>query len=547
MTNPEFTNLKALFEQGNLKDLINEYKKMVKKETIQNLPEREQLIALYYFIRALGLIGNKTDLNYYFEKISQSPDLSKVNNNVLHQFLLNLSYLEYLGSITNQEDYDKSDNLLNAIPLEVQAKEYEMICIYLTKKAMYLTFNKNNKEKSYELMNQALSLIPDSNPSYIACHVLFVFGIICIQFNDIEKGLFYGEQAKEQAESIGAKERLIASLVTLSDYNIIKSDYKNINLSIDYLQKAIQLNEVVGRITHAKNNLASIYILKGELDKALQIIQSALSFYGESEALDHKSASYMLIGEIYYQQGEISKAKEYLVRTIELKAIDSSWNIETQYESLLRLCQISVEENDMEKANYYLEKIQYANQHIVDFRTTIYENLAKAIILKSSKRVKNRAKSQELLEDIINKPKMSMNFKTYAINHICELILANYLLLGDEEALVELQNYADILYDSGQDTQNYPIVIQALILKAKLKTIEENFDEATKMLEVANVFASERDLIGLENKISFEKLLINENFQNKAFQTGSKKDRLSMAKIGNYIQEAQRYVLRFDN
>lgn len=540
--------MRNIFEKGNLQQYVLEYEKRAKNSSLHSLSFKEQLMVLFYEARTLELLRRYDAIKELLRTHPFLNSYTKDQKPVIN-LLINLIKIQLFFSDENLEKdsllvYQQSDKLVERLSEEEKIQDAEILGFYFSFKALNVGFKKNSKNNGLEYIRYALNLQDATKDSYVKCYILVIFGLLYARIDDYKNAISYTHRAKEIAERIGANERLLTSLINLSSFFTSKSDENDLDKAISYLHKAKELNKEVGRINNTENNLSLIYIQKGEISLALETVRDGLKIYKKFGFKHNEASALSIMGDIYYQQGLFKEAKESFKQSLIAKPRGSTWTSDVIFNCLFRLFQISLKENDTKKADQYLNEIQVIQQEFEPGKVSIYEKLAKGIVLKNGKRMRDRVKSQEIFEEISNDNDISIKFRTLAINYIIELILDDYILLGDDNALSEVKTLITKLYGIGQDSQNFPVIIQSLILQARIKMLEDDFREATKLLGVANLLASERGLSGLQKDISKETALINDDTRKIINKAKSKREGIEILQITNYIQEAQRFIIK---
>jgi len=129
------------------------------------------------------------------------------------------------------------------------------------------------------------------------------------------------------------------------------------------------------------------------------------------------------------------------------------------------------------------------------------------MILKTSKRRKNLAKAEEIMEKIVEEGDEEIidhDLTVEAILNLSELLLEELRSTGDEEILEGLENKVDKLLKIAKEQQSYSLLTETYLLKAQLALVRLDLKEARSLLTQAQVIAEEKGLERLARKISSE-------------------------------------------
>ena len=109
--------------------------------------------------------------------------------------------------------------------------------------------------------------------------------------------------------------------------------------------------------------------------------------------------------------------------------------------------------------------------------------LAHSLILKKSDRLRDKLRSQELLEKIV---KMNYKFPAFyniAILHLLDLLLLELKITGNIQLITVIEEYLDIGYNYVELTNNETMRLEYIILGSRLKFIKLEFQGAIDGLE----------------------------------------------------------------
>ena len=206
---------------------------------------------------------------------------------------------------------------------------------------------------------------------------------------------------------------------------------------------------------------------------------------------------------------------------------------------------------------FVLVNIHLGNKYIIEKNLKLFEvinkdsrvkfhlDLCKALFLKSSTRLIDKAKAEELFIELLHKSKTeSDNFfitgdksiRFFLLINLAEIYYMEFLISNDIVVLQEIQKLFD---DFNQFTTNVKKteLIEISLLKAKLLVVEGRIPESFKELEFAKELALENDYITLNEKIEDELNMI----KNQIEKWGSKSsiiERITAIDMQLYMKEA---------
>ncbi|MFW9990490.1 MAG: tetratricopeptide repeat protein [Candidatus Odinarchaeota archaeon] len=321
-------------------------------------------------------------------------------------------------------------------------------------------------------------------------------------------------------------------------------DKGEIDSSLRYYQRSLSLREKIGTqlaISSSLNNIGNCYLHKGELDSALDYYKRSLSIAESLGNIPSGAVYLMNIGVVYKLKGELDKAKEYQQKSLSLhEKIGSDYH--TAY-TLGLLVFTTVEMQDYDLAREYLKRFQVISEHLpVKLFHQAYR-VASALILKQSKRMKDKIKAQNLLNDVIDEGIANFYLEAYARIYLCELLLLELKVSGEPEVLAEIKNHANELQILAQDQHSFLYSIHVLLLNARLAVIEGEFQQAIKYLDQATVTAEEKDMGTLLQTVIEERELLENEFkkwQELIQRNAPLQERLEAARLEKYIERAQK-------
>lgn len=305
------------------------------------------------------------------------------------------------------------------------------------------------------------------------------------------------------------------------------------------LNIAINQNLIFEKV-RALSGLGYVYREIGELEKALNYFKKALEHGKLSKNLINFSKGMEFeIGITFYALGDIENAYS-IVSSIYDSSSESNNNI-IAYE-LYILVQISLDLKDYLIADEYLNKLKSIAQETDDIFINAYARLSEALILKKSKRMKDKTKAQVILEsllseDILDRPQI--------IFHLADLLLEELDAFGDLKIIDDFEGLLKRFKSLIAEKKMNPYQVQLLVLSGKLSMIKGDLSKGIKLLDDALKLTQDNNLGHLYKLVSLEKAKFENEFETwqKLMKDNSPiHERIELAKMRKYIQEAQRMV-----
>jgi tetratricopeptide (TPR) repeat protein len=251
--------------------------------------------------------------------------------------------------------------------------------------------------------------------------------------------------------------------------------------------------------------MAYVYHTKGELDRALECNEKALSLIPDREnfpLIIRKSTIYRSMGIIYFEKGELTRALEYHLLELEiLTKIKYNPGVPDTYANIIK---VLLAQKDNIQARKYLQQFKnFIETHEHQEGLLIYEGLV-ALVLKSSSRLKDRAEAGNMTKKLIEKCPSTSFIRIFALVNLCEWYFEEFQLSHEVEVLDDIQPLIDQLQRNARVSNSYSFLANVKLLQAKLALLQVNMVEARILLTEAQKIADEHDLQLLAGEISRE-------------------------------------------
>ncbi|MFX1279231.1 MAG: tetratricopeptide repeat protein [Promethearchaeota archaeon] len=289
------------------------------------------------------------------------------------------------------------------------------------------------------------------------------------------------------------------------------------------------------------------YQTKGELELALNYYKKCIEFQKpnnfSSKLID--AICFNQIGGTYFQQGDIDKAIEHSKRGLETLEEFLSYNYTGSV--FASLIYYFLEKKNLEKAQEYLQRFhKYIEKSKGDENFPSYK-LAKALILKSSSRTRDRAEAEILLKEVIDFPltrkdtdiSASIDESKTALMVLCDLYLNELRSTNNLKILDDIEPLIEKLLVHLKNSNSFRDQAYIYLLKGQIALLQMNMGEARRYLTEAQKIAEDHKLNLLARAISHEhdKLLMQmDAWENIKKQNISLKDKMDLISIEKTVE-----------
>lgn len=321
-----------------------------------------------------------------------------------------------------------------------------------------------------------------------------------------------------------------------------------LDLALDYTRKSLafleQYQPFDQNIAYGLVILGYAYQGKGELDLALKSHKKALSTLSKGEyffQLLTRAAIYRNMGNIYYEKGDLDLALEYNKRSLEI--YEKIKGGEYTGLAFFNLISVLLAKKNFTQAQDYLQEFKQFNEKYKTEHSSLIFRLSKALILKSSFRMRDRVEAETIFKEIVQ------NYKTtdivvinIALINLCDWYFHEFRISNRMEILDDIYPLIDRLQRNARYSKSYSSLAHVKLLQAKLALLQINMVEARKLLTEAQHIADEHGLQLLAGAISREhdrlldELKLWESFKKTQ---ASVSERLKLASIDSVLDRMQ--------
>ena len=434
------------------------------------------------------------------------------------------------------QECEESGNRLQQFDASIEVAEASMFVGNIDKSLEIIT-------RSEELLN-IISQDPSIEHSRRESSIAFVKGFIysysgySMEDNDINLGLKYYEKGLTLEQDFGNAQNISRFLTGIGT---IYSKQGNRNRALELWKKALTLekdgfNET---ITYLLYFSGGVYKARGEVEKAFNNYKQGLELAEEINS-NKILISYFLqsMGGIYSIKGEFDHALEFLERGLVIYK-EASQNLTDLVGFFSSLFHLALRKNDLEQAKNKLELIKQIKDQTGNRLVVALYRLDKALLLKTSLRVRNLAKAEILLKYVVEDQPPHSGIISDALLNLCDLLLIELRNTGDQEVIDELQSYINQLIDSSENNRNYYLLAETFLLQSKLALLTLDFQKSRRFLTQAQQIAERHDLHPIATKISHERdeLLKNLKIYEKLKETDAPiSERMQFIRLDKQIE-----------
>jgi tetratricopeptide (TPR) repeat protein len=208
--------------------------------------------------------------------------------------------------------------------------------------------------------------------------------------------------------------------------------------------------------------------------------------------------------------------------------------------NLIYLIEISLESENVDLAHQYSNEIKNLSRKSENKLINQIARMSSGLIYKASSRLKDKAAAIDIFRRIVEEDIIDYDTTINSILHLCDLLLFELKLTGEEEVLIEIHFLAAKLIQIAEANNSHALICDVLGLQSNIALMEGNFELAIKLLDEAILLAKENESYNLQNKYSLikEKTVKQTEFWRKSLEGGSgMAGRMDMSHIEEYLQD----------
>ncbi|MHA1984099.1 MAG: tetratricopeptide repeat protein [Candidatus Hodarchaeales archaeon] len=328
-----------------------------------------------------------------------------------------------------------------------------------------------------------------------------------------------------------------------------------IEKSLEELEESIQISETIGdHYGKARSilNIGTISQINGDIQQAIDLFQQAFRVFRTFKDTNRSIDANLKLGKAYMALGENKLAYEEFKNSF----IHRLWNWEDNRpnngipqnlyafpETLYQLVIICLELNLFDQAEHYQQRLEDLQDLEPNDLVHYQAKLAKALILKQNKRIKEKIKSQIYLEELINDKIEDQGLVVYAMLAYCDMLVAELKLYNEMEVFQEIEILMSQLLRIVQEQSSIPLEIETILLQANLALIRGEASETSQILNQALRIAEKHKLPNFIEKVKDRQFKLSGElgkWKELTERNAPLQERLELVKIQQYIAEAQK-------
>ncbi|MHA2247181.1 MAG: tetratricopeptide repeat protein [Candidatus Hodarchaeales archaeon] len=534
----EKERVEKLLEEGKLNEALTKIEKLDKRTDLSHDDKIEILLLKSTVYMKLGEFKLSNDILGEF--------LGKRNIDPLHTadaLIIKAWNLECQGKLDETlEIVSECEELLQKLT-QIEQKEISKRRITLLRRKGTIYLIKGDLDSALNFTQQSLKLAKEIKDQSLISKAINNIGLVFQQKGDIDNALDYFRQSLAIFQEIGNKYDIPGCLSNIGVIYRRKGDFTK---ALENYQQSLAISQEIGN-KQGKSiflmQIGDIFASKGELDDALDHYEQSIVIMEEIGDNFYTGYVFWGIGDVYRQKGDFNQANDYLKRSLALfKEIGNNQLIS---ESVLQLLITAINNNSFSQAKNYLGRLQQINDQEDNLVINQYYRLAQAIILKNSTRMSEKVKAQEILHDLVNEKEFSYNITFHAMLSLCELLVDELKLFGEEEVQKQVKSLLNRINVMAFEQHASPLIVKTLVLQAKFSLVEGNAQQANTLLDQARVTANESGLELLAANVSKEQENLYrelDKWKELFNRNAPLVERLDMAQLNDYISNALNMV-----
>ncbi len=253
---------------------------------------------------------------------------------------------------------------------------------------------------------------------------------------------------------------------------------------------------------------------RGYLTRRLEIANELLTVAEKYGIKKHVAHGLHQIGFYYWRSGNLDEALMHYDRAImenNIKNMDIDsriLKIKTHSDAM----RVAIDKGDLELARKYFERLEVIYEQKPGDSILNYQyKCCKALILQTSMRSRDKAKAEELFNEVIEAKTAISYHKISALVGLCELLLVELRMTGEMDVISEIKPLLEKLIEIAQQWESDLYLMEAYIIQGKLALLTFDTKTARRVLIQAQRIAERRGFNGVAEEIAS----LHENLKGK--------------------------------
>lgn len=506
MPKNRFVDIEQLIIKGRFKEAQD---LLAKIEKSKGISKEDLLTSQVLNAEILNHLGDFQNASEQIENILKEIDNQEFPLVYLDALLQKSFILYRIGKIEEcsilNEKCEQLIQTLKKTPAKVLAKR-KAILLHIKGAISHV---KGNFDESTDYLLEALTFAEEYGNKQIISYVLSNIGLNHQFMGNLEKAEKYYDQALKLAEKIGNKQEIARAYHRFGWLYNLKFEK---NQAVAYFKKSIKYALESGSkrdLPWIYADMGNLYLDMFELDKALECSQEQLTLR-EKDPYSHDALT--TIAYINHLKGDYKQAIEYYRKA--LKICEEIGDKRRSLPSILyNLVQSSIENNELQQAQDYVEYLKRISNEVEEKRVDTYYKLAKALVLKTDTRIRRWVEAELIFEEILEDKELIPYFTIVALLNLTELQFRELQLSANKEELQEIKRNITKLYAIADKGQFYNLLICTLRLQSQIALVELDPQKALQLLSQALILSKDIGLKKLDSEIISEQKQINEQLK----------------------------------
>ncbi|MFX1255592.1 MAG: tetratricopeptide repeat protein [Promethearchaeota archaeon] len=452
--------------------------------------------------------------------------------------------LSYLGR--NNESLkviDECESILGTLKQEPFTKIAKRESLLIHRKGE-ISWTRGNLDEALMYFQQNLSLRKKMGSKRGIAEAQVNIAVVYWAKGELDLALEYSHKALVLYDEIGDKKGTAVAFNTIGAVYHTKGDLIR---ALPYFNRSLTLFEEVGSkqdVARLLSNIGYNYSHKGELNQALKYYETSLDLLRKIASKHEVASSLGNIGEIYRQKGDLYLALEHFKESLAL--LEEAGNDFYKSKTLFQLISATLDKHSSEsskEANNYLEYLKRINEKNENKVISQRCRIAEALVLKKSARIRNLAKAEGLLMEIVKEEIVDHELTVMALLNLCDLFLGELSksddLVNRYDILNEVEPLVDQLLDIAKQQHSHRLLAETYVLKSKLALLELKLQKAQQFLDLAQLNAEEGGLPRLAMNIFKEQAAFQETielWQERVNSNTPIKDIIELIQLENHLK-----------
>ncbi|MCH8907560.1 MAG: tetratricopeptide repeat protein, partial [Candidatus Heimdallarchaeota archaeon] len=395
-------------------------------------------------------------------KINSDPEWSKFENNytlsIRYNIVLGLTYLK-------RGDYKKSVLYYEEAYLQaLSSQKVEFVADTIIRLGSHCFFTLDF-DLALDKFEEAYKLAKSVGAQDLAFESLDWIGYIHLYLGNFEKAEKFCQEAFDLANEIGHSKGLADIQMDLGAINYVQG---NLSLALEKYNESLWQyieNGDYDSTAWIHLKVGELHTVRGAFGISLINYYKALRLYEELQLNGGIGISLLSVGRVYLDMDEIEEASSFINKGMDiLHGIENPSALKFGLWTFLNL---NIIEGNIDTAYEIFDQLTAIDSKSEkDPIGEMYLRHSKALLLKSSKRAREKYQSQELFKSIIDDNIASAWIKMDALKHLLELLIMEYHNFKEPEVLKILEECLDHMIEFSDTQELVPSIVEANRLKS---------------------------------------------------------------------------------